>query len=120
MSADVRWVTAMLDSPPGSSAASEAFWLGVTGARLSPSRGRRHELASLVPSDGDGTLKVQRVVQSSPGAMHLDLACDDREAETSRHLALGAEPVDVPAGWTVLRDPAGRSYCITEWRPGDV
>jgi len=246
MSADVRWMTAMLDSPPESTDASEAFWLGVTGARLSPSRGRRHEFASLLPRDGDATLKVQRVVQSSPGAMHLDLhsddvpglaervellggstsyhvlgyvicgspgglsfcvvghpgrripspvawpggrslvdqvcldipphayddevafwraltgwelvdcgarelgrlrrpgsapfalllqrladeqstttvhldlSCDDREAETSRHLALGAEVLDVRTGWTVLHDPAGRSYCITGRRPGDV
>jgi Glyoxalase-like domain len=246
MNADVRWMTAMLDSPPEVGAASEAFWLGVTGARLSPSRGQRHEFASLLTSDGDATLKVQRVVQSSPGAMHLDLhtddvpgaaerverlggstsyhvlghvicgspgglsfcvvghpgrripppvawpggrslvdqvcldipphayddevafwraltgwelvdaggrefqrlrrpvgvplalllqrlddsqptttahldlSCDDREAETGRHLALGAELVDVRPGWTVLRDPAGRNYCITGRRPGDV
>ena len=246
MSADIRWMTAMLDSPPESADASQTFWLGVTGARLSPPRGPREEFTSLLPTDGDPTLKLQRVVQSSPGALHLDLhaddvpglaerveslggsssyhvlghvlcgspgglsfclvghparrvpppvqwpggrsiidqvcldipphlydvevafwraltgwepvdagggeferlrrpercplallvqrlddeqqtttahldlAAEDREAETARHVGLGAEVVDVRPGWTVLRDPAGRAYCITGRRPGDV
>ena len=44
---------------------------------------------------------------------HLDLACDDRAAETARHVALGATVVRVHDGWTVLTDPVGTAYCIT-------
>jgi hypothetical protein len=249
MNADVTWVTAMLDSPPETTDAAETFWLAVTGTRLSPRRGPRAEFATLLPSQGDPYLKVQQVVQSLPGGMHLDLhtgdvrgladraeklgattshhvlgyvvcgsphgmtfclvghpgrrrppphpwpggrsivdqvcldippdvydaecafwaeltgwqhvddvspefrrlvrpdgiplafllqrldapgpsqqtvsahldlACDDQEAETARHVALGADVIRRTTGWTVLTDPAGRRYCLTGRRPGDV
>jgi hypothetical protein len=34
----IGWLTAMLDSPPETAAASETFWGRVTGTRLSPRR----------------------------------------------------------------------------------
>jgi hypothetical protein len=83
MNADVRWITAMLDSPPESADASERFWLGVSGSTS------YHVLGY--------------VLCGSPGG-----------------LSLGAVVADVRPGWTVMRDPAGRSYCITGRRPGDV
>ena len=43
---------------------------------------------------------------------HLDIFSDDREAETERHLELGATIVGRYERWTVLRDPSGRVYCI--------
>jgi Glyoxalase-like domain len=48
---------------------------------------------------------------------HPDLACDDVDAETTRHEALGATVVRVMPNWTTLRDPAGLSYCITRRNP---
>jgi hypothetical protein len=247
--ADPFWVTAMLDSPPETADASEAFWPAITGTRRSGRRGPVDEFATLLPDEGDAFLKVQRVLQSAPGGLHLDLhtndvrglaeraerlgattsyhvlgyvvcgsphgmtfclvghparrrppaqewpsgrslvdqvcldippagydeecdfwaaltgweridggssefdrlvrpddvplafllqrldapgpsqqtvtghldlSCDDREAETDRHVALGAELVRRTEGWTVLADPAGRRYCVTGRRPGDV
>ena len=49
---------------------------------------------------------------------HLDLATTDRAAETERHLALGAGLRRVADGWTVLVDPAGSAYCVTDRAPG--
>ncbi len=50
---------------------------------------------------------------------HLDLASSDRAAETKRHERLGAviEQVRPGPGWTVLIDPTGARYCITDRDP---
>ena len=48
---------------------------------------------------------------------HLDLGTTDRVAETERHLALGARIVAEVEFWTVLADPAGLAYCITDRDP---
>ncbi len=46
-----------------------------------------------------------------------DLACADREASVGRHLAAGARVVQVREGWTVMADPVGRVYCLTDRDP---
>ena len=50
---------------------------------------------------------------------HLDLASSDRAAEMRRHERLGAvvEQVHPAVGWTVLTDPTGLRYCITDRDP---
>jgi Glyoxalase-like domain len=223
---DVRWITAFLDLAPDTHQTTTTFWLAVTGASLSPTRGEHGEFATLVPRDGDDHLRVQRLgaglsrvhldlhdgqqftTHTSPGGLvwcsvdhpgsmppqpirwpdgqrsqvdqvcvdipselyddecdywsgltgwawtpnpvypelrrlqvpdgllmrvllqrldeptgavraHLDLATDDRSAETARHVALGAEVLDTRTDWTVLRDPSGSPYCITDRVPWD-
>ena len=44
---------------------------------------------------------------------HLDLGTNDRPAEVARHRELGAEELVTEEFWTVMRDPAGLTYCIT-------
>jgi hypothetical protein len=48
---------------------------------------------------------------------HLDWATSDRAAETARHLALGATVEGAHRAWTVLVDPVGRRYCLTDRHP---
>jgi hypothetical protein len=48
---------------------------------------------------------------------HHDQAADDRAAEVSRHDGLGASLDAEGRGWTVLRDPAGAPYCVTDRDP---
>ena len=62
--AGVRWITAFLDLAPDVHAAATEFWLGVTGASLSPTRGEYDEFATLVPSGGDPNLRIQGGVRS--------------------------------------------------------
>lgn len=49
---------------------------------------------------------------------HLDLYADDREAEVTRLLGLGATRADwrYPAGadYVVLRDPDGNTFCVIQ------
>lgn len=90
------WLTAFLDLPDDEYEPAVAFWQDVTGYRVSPTRGEHDEFATLVPPEGDGFLRVQRV-QSGPSAMHLD--------------------VHVPGHpFEVRRSPGGFAYCLV---PGE-
>ena len=55
--------------------------------------------------------------EDGPVRAHLDLACDDRDAEVARHVALGATEGPRHEWWTVLTDPVGTTYCITRRTP---
>ena len=48
---------------------------------------------------------------------HVDVACADRGSSLGRHLAAGAKVVRVREGWTVMADPVGRVYCLTDRSP---
>jgi hypothetical protein len=95
----VRWLTAFLDTAEESSEAAETFWSRATGYHLSPRRGDREEFASLLPPSGDPHLKVQRVVQTPPGGLHLDLHTDDVRGLAARAEELGASASYLDAGY---------------------
>ncbi|WP_141014274.1 VOC family protein [Nocardioides sambongensis] len=107
-----------LDVPPASYRTEVGFWSALTGwqTRASPvSEG----FTSLVrPSGQPLRFLLQRLDGAGdvPGA-HLDWATDDRAEEVARHRALGAEVVAEHPVWTVLRDPVGRVYCVTDRDP---
>ncbi len=106
-----------LDIPAELYDAEVEFWLTVTGRELVDSI--RPEFARLRrPADQGLELLVQRLDEPT-GAVrgHLDIGCSDRAAETERHLALGAGHVATYDAWTVLTDPAGSPYCITDREP---
>lgn len=65
-------------------------------------------------------LMFQRLGTAEPprsGSAHLDLSCDDHQAEVTAHLGLGATLVRSAQQWVTLRDPAGREYCVTRRDP---
>ncbi len=108
----IGWVTAFLDSPPETERASEEFWLAVTGCRPSPPRGPRHEFTTLLPPVGDAFLKVQRIVQSIPGGMHLDLHTDDVRGLADRVDELGGTTSHHVLGYVVCGSPGGLTFCL--------
>ncbi|MFZ2013579.1 MAG: VOC family protein [Nocardioides sp.] len=95
-----------------------AFWSELTGWPVDDSKAYAEFRRLRIP---DGTLMkvlLQRLDEpTGPVRAHLDLATDDRPAETARHVELGAAVVDTRRGWTVLRDPAGTAFCITDRSP---
>ncbi len=93
------------------------FWAALTGWERSGASGSEFE--RLAHPDGIPLqVLLQRLEQESgPVRAHVDLACDDRDAETDRHRALGAEVVRRTTGWTTMRDVAGREYCLTRRTP---
>ncbi|MFI9761971.1 VOC family protein [Streptomyces sp. NPDC051963] len=60
---------------------------------------------------------LQRLGENRPTAAHLDLACADIPATRAEHERLGASFVTAGRHWTVMRDPAGGSYCLTARDP---
>ena len=110
----VRWLTAFLDRPGERLDASVAFWRAVTGSGLSAPRGERGEFATLLPTDGDAHLRVQRVVDG-PGGTHLDVHVDDVAAAAARFAALGARVLQDGA-YVTMASPAGIVFCVVPHR----
>jgi hypothetical protein len=93
------------------------FWEQLTGWAWRPSD--VPEFSSLVrPPDLPLRLLFQRLGEhDGPARAHVDLACVDRSATQARHVAAGAEVVAERDFWTVLREPVGRVYCLTDRTP---
>ena len=106
-----------LDIPPASYDDEVAFWQTLTGWEHELSVAR--EFARLhPPAEQPLRWLLQRLDDpSSVVTAHLDLSCDDRDAETARHVGLGATVVGRHEHWTVLTDPVGTTYCITRRKP---
>jgi len=106
-----------LDIPPTAYDDECAFWQRLTGYELVHRDGS--EFSSLVrPPRIPLRLLLQRLDQGDgPVSAHLDLATSDRARETTRQLELGARLEQVNEHWTVLVDPAGLRYCLTDRDP---
>jgi len=107
-----------LDIPASSYDVECEFWRDLTGwepraSAVSP------DFQSLLRPEGQPLrLLFQRLGEPTGEVRaHLDWAATDRAAETARHQDLGAQVVDTRAVWTVLTDPVGRVYCITDRDP---
>lgn len=107
-----------IDVPAAHWASERRFWSALTGW---PPEDVPAD-AGLVPLARPAGMPLRLMLQrldEADGAVraHLDLATTDRAAETDRHVALGAQVEAVRARWTVLVDPAGRRYCVTDRDP---
>jgi len=92
-----------------------AFWQALTGRELE--HGLREEFAFLGDPDPHGPLRIllQRL-DSTDGNVraHPDFAVADRDAQTARHVNLGAQVLNVMDRWTVMRAPDQHIYCLTD------
>jgi hypothetical protein len=106
-----------LDVPAADADRETEFWATLTGwAPRSSSAPQFRPLQR--PAGMPLRLMIQIVGDDrQPATAHLDLACDDRAAETERHQVLGAAVRTVAEHYTVLTDPAGSAYCITDRDP---
>lgn len=92
------------------------FWAAVTGWPVRVTD--LPEFSYLVRPVGMGLRLLVQRLGAGPAGVHVDFACVDVEAEVARHVGCGAEVVRrVPGGWTTLRDPVGREYCLTRRAP---
>jgi hypothetical protein len=102
-----------LDVPPSAYDAEVAFWSGLLPDWES-APGSLPEFHVLKPPPGlPVRLLLQRLGSERPASAHLDLACADIDATRVRHERLGARFVARGRHWTVMRDPAGGTYCLT-------
>jgi Glyoxalase-like domain len=94
-----------------------AYWSELTGWPLEDTSAYDEFRRLRVPPGQPLKVLLQRLDEpTGPVRAHLDLGTDDRPAEVARHRALGAEWVGEGRGWTVLRDPSGWVYCVTDHR----
>lgn len=101
-----------LDLGPGLFDAEVVFWRELTGWESHP--GSRSEFHVVEPPAGlPVRILLQRLGTDRPAAAHLDLACADIDATRAWHEQLGATYVADGTHWTVMRDPAGGTYCLT-------
>ncbi|MEV0173302.1 VOC family protein [Streptomyces sp. NPDC050803] len=106
-----------LDVPPSLHDAEVTFWSGLLAGWASHP-GSLPEFHVVEPPAGMPIrLLLQRLGTDRPLSAHLDLACADIAATGARHEELGAETVAHGAHWTVMRDPAGGTYCLTGRNP---
>lgn len=111
----ITWLTAFLDLPVGVFEEGRDFWLEVTGYSLSVPRGPGGDFATLVPTDGDPYLRVQRIY-AGPAGCHLDLHDPDWAARASRAAELGAREMFREPGLAVFGSPGGLAFCVTAER----
>ncbi|MET9385766.1 VOC family protein [Streptomyces sp. NPDC002928] len=102
-----------LDVPPSAYDAEVAFW-----STLLPDwdslPGSLPEFHVVKPPPGlPVRILLQRLGEERSASAHVDLACADIEATRAEHERLGAVPVSHGRHWTVMRDPAGGTYCLT-------
>ena len=110
-----------LDIPASTYDDECGFWADFTGWPLTDAHSHDEFRRLTRPPAIPYAFLLQRL-DDLDGAVtaHLDLACEDRDAECERHVRLGAAVVRRTDGWTVMRDPAGLTYCNTRRRQGDV
>jgi hypothetical protein len=108
---------ACLDIPRSQFESEVAFWRDLTGWVASEIRADDEFVSLRRPSDMPVRILLQRRDDETPAAAHVDFATQDRAAETERHVRAGAEVVSVRTQWTVMRDPVGRIYCLTDRDP---
>ncbi|HYN65749.1 MAG TPA: VOC family protein [Ornithinibacter sp.] len=106
-----------LDCPSDVHDAEVAFWASLTGWQWvdvdEPELSRLRR-----PAGVPFRLLFQRLGEATGVVRaHADLACVDRAASLVRHVAAGARVGQARAGWTVMTDPAGRVYCLTDRSP---
>lgn len=101
-----------VDVAPTRFEAEVAFWSALTG--WESHAGALPEFHLVGPPAGlPFRILLQRLDTARPTSAHLDIACSDIEAVRAHHERLGAVLVGRGARWTVMRDPAGGTYCLT-------
>jgi len=115
-----RVVCLSIDVPRASYERELGFWAAVTQWEQRASSVTEDFRFLVPPSQQPLWLLLQRLGADDTGDVraHLDWGTTDRAAETERHLGLGARVLAQHRHWTVLADPVGRVYCLTDGDPG--
>jgi hypothetical protein len=105
-----------IDIPQEHWETESAFWAALTGWESQTIPGLSEYAFLTRPSGAPLRIILQRLGETSgPARAHLDWAVSDRPAETARHVAAGAQAVQVNPIWTVLDGVV--PYCVTDRDP---
>ncbi|QDY77666.1 VOC family protein [Streptomyces qinzhouensis] len=112
----IRLDQVSVDIPPQLYERETAFWSALTGWPLLYAP-RSEYRAVQGPVGLPVRILLQRLDEPRAVGAHLDFSAADRAASAVAHEKLGATVVEVFDRWTVLRDPAGGLYCLTDRDP---
>ncbi len=112
MPLEILWTTAFIDMGSDTFDAGTEFWCAATGSTRSELRGDRRQFATLVPADGDASVRVQRTDDGSCG-IHLDLHVASPTPAAAAAVRLGATIV-AEHGYAIMRSPGGYVFCFVE------
>jgi hypothetical protein len=105
-----------LDVPAGHWDREVAFWRDLVDREVQAVPDEDEFLR--LRSDVGLRILLQRLDEpTGPVRAHPDFASADREADTRRHVDLGARLERVHHQWTVLTAPGGQVYCLTDRDP---
>jgi predicted enzyme related to lactoylglutathione lyase len=97
-----------------------SFWSEALGQQVDEGAEVWFASINFRPGGGSGPAWLFTQVPEAKTAknrMHLDLLCDDREREADRLVTLGATKVrevdEWDHQWTVMADPEGNEFCIS-------
>lgn len=89
--------------------AAAEFWSKVLGREVKRTNDAPTYRA-LAPVEGAPTLVIQQVTHDS--RIHLDIECDDLEAEVVRLEKLGATRLRFCKRWWLMQAPTGHVFCV--------
>jgi len=98
-----------------------AWWAQALGGSITADFGGSYTLVA----GGGLAMGFQKVPQERAGknSVHVDLAASDRVEEIERLVRLGATEIaehTVPGlAWSVLRDPEGNEFCVSDTAPAE-
>lgn len=116
---EVLGLSAFLDLSVDEHAEGLALWERLTGYQRSATRGDDDEFVTLVPPDGDGFLRVQRL-GTGTSRVHLDVHVEDPRSAALEALGLGAAMVADERDYLTLTSPGGFTFCVVPYRVGVV
>jgi Glyoxalase-like domain len=115
----IRWLTIFLDFPAESFGDGVTFWREVTGSGLSAARGADRQFATLLPTDSDACLRVQRIRDGSGGChldLHIDADAEPLAGAAARAVGLGARVRHREDDLLFTLDsPGGFTFCLVRW-----
>ncbi|WP_338702778.1 VOC family protein [Streptomyces sp. Q6] len=106
-----------LDTAPGGYAAEVAFWAALTEWPEVPCSSPEFRLLTAARDAMPVQLLMQRLDTEDAPSAHVDVACAERAAARAVHEGWGAVHVGDGRRWSVMRDPAGGLYCLTDREP---
>jgi hypothetical protein len=107
-----RLSTFVIDCKVDDFASAAEFWSKALNRALAPANPEFPDYRALAPVEGAPTLVLQRVEHES--RVHLDIECDDLEAEVARLEQLGARRVRRVKYWWLMQAPSGHIFCVTD------
>lgn len=115
-----RLVGFMIDCERADIGPAAGFWSKALGLPISdPDEGGDGRYALLSPGPGGIHVEVQSVEHES--RLHLDIECDDIDAEADALEALGATRIANPRQrWWVMQAPTGHRFCLVRKREREV